>query len=464
MGSPRNRKGTRTIAILAMVMLLAFASVLGVAWFQKASAVTDDTYEYLELFNQVLSIVQRDYVEDVSTKDLMYGAIRGMLMTLDPHSQFYSKEDYQAMREDISGEFGGLGIQITVRKGKLTVIAPLEDTPAWDAGIKAGDWITAIDGEATGNMNIHEAVSKMRGPIGEPVTISVLREGFDEPEDFEIVRGLIEVKSVRDYKLMQGDIGYVRISNFTDHTYDELKAAMDKIKADAPAGFKGIVLDLRGNPGGPLNQAVEVADMFLSEGLIVSVRGRNESQPPRYAGKAGTIDDVPMVALVNQHSASASEIVAGALKDHGRALIIGKTTFGKGSVQQLRRVKDSAGLKLTTAYYYTPSERITKENGITPDIEVEALSPEQKLKLKEMEEEKQGKYFREKDFKGHIPKEDVSKRAKPQDGDSAGEEGGVGEDLLPKEVGDDTDDYQLQRALDVLRSFEIFQAVLKRKG
>ncbi len=461
MSSHRKMSGRRTAALLILVVALAFASVLGMAWFQRARAVSDDTYEYLELFNQVLTVVKKDYVTEVNVRDLIHGAIDGMLDSLDPHSVFIPSEDYQQMREDISGKFGGLGIHISIRKGKLTVISPIRDTPAWEAGLKAGDWIMKVEGEPTSEMDINEAVQMMRGPVGEPVTITVMREGLEEPKDYTITREVIKIPSVSEAKRMKDDIGYINLSTFNENTKKEVNEALQELNGkEAAAGLKGLILDLRNNPGGPLTQAVRVADMFIAEGMIVSVKGRNEVHPPEYAKKDGTIEDVPMVALVNQASASASEIVAGALQDHGRAVILGKTTFGKGSVQQLRTLKDGSGLKLTTAYYYTPSGRSIQEEGIHPDIEVEEISPEQKLELEEAEAKRKRMYLREKDLERHFRQEDTLEE---QEGDTV-EPSTKGEDILPEEVGEDTDDYQLQRALDLLRSFEIFQAVLKRKA
>jgi carboxyl-terminal processing protease len=460
MSAPHKKSGVGTAIKLASVVILACALVLGVALVHKARAGSEESYEYLELFNQVLHIVQRDYVKEVDTKELFYGAIRGMLRTLDPHSVFLSVEDYKEMREDIAGEFGGLGIEIGIRNGWLTIIAPLEDTPAWKAGLKAGDRIVAIEDESTRDMSLNQAVHRMRGEIGTPVTISIMREGLEEPKDYTIIRDKIEIKSVREKKLMKGDIGYVKVITFTENTTQEVRKGLKNLKDQSQSGLKGIILDLRNNPGGPLEQAVKMTDVFLGEGVIVSVRGRVETQPPRYAHKARTIDDVPMVILVNQHSASASEIVAGALQDHGRAVIMGKTTFGKGSVQQLHNLRGGAGLKLTTAYYYTPSDRSIQEEGIHPDIEVDELSPEQKIKLKEAEAEERW-YPREKDLEGHFSHEEVTGE---KEGDTAGAGESPTEELLPDEVGEDTDDYQLQRALDLLRSFEVFQSVIRRKA
>jgi carboxyl-terminal processing protease len=467
MSQSRRNPVRRTAAALTAVVMLAFISVLGVAWFQKARAVQDDTYQYLELFNQVLGIVQQDYVKEVKTKDLIYGAIRGMLATLDPHSVFLTKEDFDEMKGDISGEFGGLGIEISVKNGWIVIISPIEDSPAWKAGLKADDLIVEIEGQSTHNMSINDAVHQMRGQVGTPVTIKIMREGFDEPKAFTIVRDRIEVKSIKQAKLMSGDIAYLKCVTFTDNTDTEARAGLNRLAAQAKNGLKGIILDLRNNPGGPLDQAIRLSDMFISEGVIVSVTGRVEKQPPAYAHKAGTIDNVPMVVLANQHSASASEIVAGALQDHGRAVIMGKTTFGKGSVQQLLKLKDDAGLKITTAYYYTPSGRSIQEQGITPDIAVDEFSPQQKAKLKEAEKSNVH-YLREKDLQGHFSHEDAvgpesgdSAAAAPEKDEKAEQEA---EKLLPKKVGEDTDDYQLQRALDLLRSFEIFHSVLSRKA
>jgi carboxyl-terminal processing protease len=468
MSAPQKKSVLRTAAALTVVILLALGSVVGVAWVQKARAVTDDTYSYLETFNQVLSIVQRDYVKEVDAKKLIYGAIRGMLKTLDPHTQFYSKEEFDQMREDLSGEFGGLGIHISVKESKLIVIAPIEGTPAWDAGIKPDDWIVKIDGEATEDMTINDAVDKMRGPVGESVTISVVRKDWDEPKDFTLVRAIIKIKSVQDKKLEKGDIAYVKLGSFTENSEKELKDAIKALQDQAGAPFKGFILDLRDNPGGPLDQAVLVSDLFLASGPIVSVRGRTETQPTRYAHKGGPVEDVPLIAIVNQHAASASEIVAGALQDHGRAVILGVKSFGKGSVQQLLPLKEGAGLKITTAYYYTPNERVIQEEGIHPDVVVDELSPEQKAKLKAEEgdkDKKEGKEFREKDLEGHITHEDATKNANAKEADGSTAAGKSGDEkLLPPTVGTDTEDYQLQRAIDLLRSPETFQAVLKRKG
>jgi carboxyl-terminal processing protease len=374
------------------------------------------------------------------------------------------------MRQDISGEFGGLGIEIGVRERRLTVIAPMEGTPAWREGIKAGDWIVEIEGQPTSDMRLNEAVHKMRGVPGTKVTITIMREGFKEPRKFTIVREVIKAKSVREAKLMPGGIGYIKLSTFTETTDKDLKEALKKLADEAKGRLRGLVLDLRGNPGGPLDQAVNTADLFLAEGVIVSVKGRTFNEPPRYAHRSGDYENIPMVVIVNQLSASASEIVAGALKDHRRAVILGQLSFGKGSVQQLRTLKDGSGLKLTTAYYYTPSGRTIQEEGILPDIEVEDLSPEQAIKAIEEGKDDNRHYMREKDLSHHFTNADVTGEEETEGAPANPEakpEGGppklIGQNLLPPTVGKDTDDYQLQRALDLLRDQTRFQAVLKRK-
>lgn len=462
MTTPRIKSRRRTGLAVGLVIFLALAAVMGAALFQQARAVADDTYEYLELFNQVLSIVQRDYVHEVKVKDLIYGAIDGICLTLDPHTQFFPVEDFKEIKEDLEGEFGGIGIEIGMKDNKLTVMRPLEDTPAWRAGLKAGDQITAIEGQSTRGMKMQDAVHKMRGPAGTPVTISVMREGFKEPKDFTLVREMIQIKSVKDVKLMKGDIGYIKLVTFTENSTKEMKAALAKLDEQSKGKLKGLILDLRNNPGGPLDQAVNVADMFISEGVIVTVKGRRESSPPAYAHKAGTYKDVPLVVIVNQLSASAAEIVAGALQDHSRAVILGQVSFGKGSVQQLRRLADGSGFKVTTALYYTPSGRTIQEEGIHPEVVVDDLSPEQKAKLTD-EEKKQRRFFREKDLTRHFRQAEVTGIESGDSVENPSEERET-PNLLPKTVGADTDDYQLQRALDLIRSFDLFSAALNRKG
>ena len=465
MSYPYRSSRRRTAAALIAVVMAAFIAVLGVAWFQKAHAVADDTYEYLELMNQVLAIVQKDYVKEVNVKDLIEGAVDGMLATLDPHTILMTPDDYNEMRQDISGEFGGLGIEVGSRDHRLMVLNPMPDTPASRAGILAGDWIMKIEGQATGELRLSEAVHRMRGKPGTSVTITIMREGFKEPKDFTITREVIQVKCVRAVKLY-GDIGYIHLVSFNEDTEKEMKAALQKLTEDSKGNLKGLVLDLRGNPGGPLDQAVRTADLFLTEGIIVSVKGRIDQPPPEYAHAAGTFMNVPMIVVINEGSASASEIVAGALKDHRRAVILGKLSFGKGSVQQLRSIKDNYGLKLTTAYYYTPSGKTIQELGIVPDVEVNELSPAAEAKAKADGKFEERHYLREADLSGHFTNQDVTGEPKLKEGntvESPKPAPNNSANLLPPTVGKDTEDFQVQRAVDLLRDQNRFQAILKRK-
>ena len=328
------------------------------------------TYEQLRLFTEVLSIVQNQYVDEVPPKELIYSAIKGTLRGLDPHSSFLDPDSYREMQVETSGSFGGLGIEITLRDDVLTVVAPIEGTPAHRAGLAPGDRIVKIDGLATKDMQLSDAVKRMRGKPGTKVTISVMREGWAEPRDFEIVREQIRVQSVRAHDL-GGGVGYLRIRQFQEQTGHDVEAALDRF---AKNGTKALVLDLRNNPGGLLTSAVEVAEKFIDDGkLIVYTEGRVRNQNMRFSAHAKkAYTSLPMVVLVNQGSASASEIVAGALQDYGRAVLVGTQTFGKGSVQTIIPLSDGSGLRLTTAKYFTPKGRSIHGKGITPDIVVEA--------------------------------------------------------------------------------------------
>ncbi len=331
------------------------------------------TYEQLRLFTEVLSIVQNQYVDEVPPKELIYSAIKGTLRGLDPHSSFLDPESYREMQVETSGSFGGLGIEITLRDDVLTVVAPIEGTPAHRAGLHPGDRITKIDGLVTKDMQLADAVKRMRGRPGSKVIISVIREGWTEPKDFEITREQIRVQSVRTHDLGNG-IEYIRLRQFQEQTAHDIDAALDKF---AKNGMKALVLDLRNNPGGLLTSAVEVTEKFVEDGkLVVYTEGRVRNQNMRFSAHAKkTYPNLPMVVLVNQGSASASEIVAGALQDYGRAVVVGTQSFGKGSVQTIIPLSDGSGLRLTTAKYFTPKGRSIHGKGITPDIVVEAPKP-----------------------------------------------------------------------------------------
>jgi carboxyl-terminal processing protease len=336
-----------------------------------ASKGTDSgaTYEQLRLFTEVLSIVQNQYVDEVPPRELIYSAIKGTLRGLDPHSSFLDPDSYREMQVETSGSFGGLGIEITLKDDILTVVAPIEGTPAYRAGLATGDRIVRIDGLATKDMQLSDAVKRMRGKPGSKVTISVVREGWAEPRDFDIVREQIRVQSVRSHDLGSG-IAYIRLRQFQEQTPADLEGVLDKFNKN---GMKALVLDLRNNPGGLLTAAVEVSEKFVDDGkLVVYTEGRVRNQNMRFSAHAKKgYSKMPIVVLVNQGSASASEIVAGALQDWGRAMVVGTQTFGKGSVQTIIPLSDGSGLRLTTAKYFTPKGRSIHGKGITPDIVVE---------------------------------------------------------------------------------------------
>jgi carboxyl-terminal processing protease len=335
------------------------------------SKVTDNaaTYEQLRLFTEVLSIVQNQYVDEVPPKELIYSAIKGTLRGLDPHSSFLDPDSYREMQVETSGSFGGLGIEITLKDDILTVVAPIDGTPAYRAGLHTGDRIVKIDGLSTKDMQLADAVKRMRGKPGSKVTISVVREGWAEPKDFDIVREQIKVQSVKTVEMGDG-IEYLKLRQFQEQSPHDLEVALERF---AKNGMKALILDLRNNPGGLLTAAVEVSEKFIDDGkLVVYTEGRVRNQNMRFSAHAKRgYSQMPMVILVNQGSASASEIVAGALQDWGRATVVGTQTFGKGSVQTIIPLSDGSGLRLTTAKYFTPKGRSIHGKGITPDVIVD---------------------------------------------------------------------------------------------
>ena len=359
--------------LISIVFFLLVVSFSMTVFTGTVAANQEDDYKNLEIFTDVISLVRSHYVEEIDMEKLIYGAIRGMLSTLDPHSSFLTPEMYEEMQADTHGEFGGLGIEITVKDGELIIVSPIEDTPAYIAGIKPGDKIIKINGQPTRDIGVMEAVRLMRGPKGEAITISIQRLGADQLQDFTIIRDIIKIKSVKS-NLLQGRYGYVRIAQFQDRTSSDLKEHLLGLRQDNDGRLDGVILDLRNNPGGLLNQAVAVTDLFLDEGLIVYTEGRDvESKMTFSAQQIGTEPEYPLVVLINGGSASAAEIVAGALQDHGRAIILGEQSFGKGSVQTIIPLGDKSGLRLTTARYFTPSGRSIQARGISPDIVVSAI-------------------------------------------------------------------------------------------
>jgi carboxyl-terminal processing protease len=363
----------------------------------EVKADTDAVYENIDVFTEVLRQIEKNYVESQDPKELIYGAIRGMVRSLDAHSSFLTREEHQDLMMETRGSFSGVGIEITIKDNILTVVSPIEGTPAYKAGIKAGDKIIKIEEKSTQDMTMMDAVKSIRGKKGTKVKLTIMREGEEKPLEFSITRDVIPLKSVRHYQLTP-EIGYIRISNFRSNTTEDLESSLGKLEKDGT--LKGLILDLRNNPGGLLNQAVEVSDLFLDSGVIVSTKGRNSSQNAEAtAHRNDKPRAYPIVVLVNGGSASAAEIVAGALQDNKKALILGTRTFGKGSVQTILPLSDGSGLRLTTARYYTPSGKSIQLSGITPDIELEFVPP------KNEGDKKKRRFMREEDLKRHMAKE-----------------------------------------------------------
>ncbi len=331
-------------------------------------AESGDIYFQLDTFANILAILEENYVDEIDTRKALEGAINGLLLTLDPHSSYLNKESYRDFKDETQGSFTGIGIEITVQEGIITVITPIEGTPAFRAGIQARDKILKINGESIKNKTLIDAVKLLRGKKGSEVTLSIFREGFKELKDFTLTRDIIPYHSVKA-KVLTSGYGYLKISNFQNNTTEDVKKELITLGKNEPV--KGLILDLRNNPGGLLNQAVSLTDLFLDSGVIVTTRGRISDQDRSYSARKETFrTDYPLVVLVNEGSASASEIVAGALQDHNRAIIVGSQTFGKGSVQTIIPLKDGTGLRMTTARYFTPIGRSIQVTGITPDIVV----------------------------------------------------------------------------------------------
>jgi carboxyl-terminal processing protease len=385
------------------IILLFFLNFLYFSMIEvKAQNNRQETYKQLNLFGDVFQRVQEQYVEEITDKELIESAISGMLQSLDPHSSYLSPESYKDMQVKTKGAFGGLGIEITMEDGFVKVVSPIDDTPAANAGMKSGDLIIGIDGESIKGLTINEAVSKLRGPIKSKVTITVVREDKD-PFEIEIIRDIIKIRSVKHEII--NNIGYVRLTTFSDTTTSGMEKSVKEIKKELGDKFQGLILDLRNNPGGLLNQSISVTDSFLNQGEIVSTQGRKSDDTSRiFAKKGDIIDGKPLIVLINSGSASASEIVAGALKDHARAIIVGTRSFGKGSVQSIIPLAGNGAMRLTTARYYTPSGVSIQAKGIEPDIKVEAGITE--LKKEKIENR------REENLRGALDKKDNKTKAK----------------------------------------------------
>jgi len=394
-----------------------------------ANAASSETYRQLAIFGDIFERVRAQYVTPPDEKALVESAINGMLTSLDPHSSYMNAEAAKDMRVQTKGEFGGLGIEVTMENDLVKVITPIDDTPAAKAGVLAGDYISKIDGEDVRGMTLNDAVDKMRGLVNTPIKLTILRQGADKPIELSIKRDIIKVKAVK-FRVEKDDIGYMKITSFTEKTFDDLQNAIEQIKKQVPDDkLKGYVLDLRLNPGGLLDQAVSVSDTFLDKGEIVSTRGRDPKDITRFDARPGDmIDGKPLIVLINGGSASASEIVAGALQDHRRATVLGTQSFGKGSVQTIIPLAENGALRLTTALYYTPSGKSIQGKGITPDIKVEQPLPDD-LKGRDVSRG-------ESDLKGHIK------------GVEESDQGSGSSAYVPPEA---KDDIQLNYALDLLQ-------------
>ena len=417
-----------------------------------ANAASSDTYKQLAIFGDIFERVRAQYVTPPDDKALVENAINGMLTSLDPHSSYMNAEEAQDMRVQTKGEFGGLGIEVTMENNLVKVITPIDDTPAAKAGVLAGDYIAKIDGTEVNGMTLNDAVDKMRGPVGSPIKLTIIRQGADKPIEVTVVRDTIKVKAVK-YRV-ENDVGYMKITSFTEKTYDDLEDAIDHIKKQVPKDkLKGYVLDLRLNPGGLLDQAVSVSDAFLDRGEIVSTRGRDPKDVTRFDAKAGDdIDGKPLVVLVNGGSASASEIVAGALQDQHRATILGSQTFGKGSVQTVRPLGPDTGLKITTARYYTPSGKSIQNKGIVPDVLVDETPDGNLFAVLRTREADLGGHLASGQGNNDITKDPAFEKAREEARKLAEEEARkpLSERKTPPEFGS-AKDFQLAQALNQLK-------------
>jgi len=454
-------KKNRQLKIWLFLVFAVLIWVFGIGFYRDISANNEETYEGLSIFSDVIELVEKNYVDKVETKKLIEDAIQGMVHSLDPHSSLLVPEAFEELQIDTQGEFTGIGIHVTMRDSLVTVIAPIEGTPAHKAGVKAGDKIIKVDGVATDDLR--DAVNRMRGPKGTSVVITIIRKGAPKPIEFALIRDVIPIESVRSNILKPG-YGYVRVTNFRDSTTHDLVAALEKLEAAEPS-LKGLILDLRDNPGGILNQAIKISDLFLETGEILSIKGRLKKHTRIFEAHADNVKRAyPLVILINGGSASASEIVAGALQDQKRALILGTTSFGKGSVQTVEQLRNGYGLKFTIARYYTPSGRSIQAKGVEPDIMV----PYKKIDNTQV---LQGRRVKESDLKNHLNAEPDTEDKKPADSkdgskDNAKKEEKDKNDLPTIEEDVDSDslilknllsDNQVARALDILISYEIFK-------
>jgi carboxyl-terminal processing protease len=435
------RFSTVVISGLTLTVILFVGILIGKGGDRAGYA--SEPYEELQIFAEVLSQVKKHYVEETQTKDLIQGALRGMLAGLDPHSSFMTQDMFKEMQVETKGEFGGLGIQIGIKNNQLTVIAPIEDTPAFEAGIQPGDTIIKVDDKPTKDLTLMEAVQHMRGPRGTAVQLTIHREDIEDPLVFSLKRDIIKIQSVRS-KLLEGNIGYIRLSQFQEATTDDLTKELEKLTSKE---IQGLIIDLRNNPGGLLTAAVGVSEQFLESGrLVVSIQGRN-GKKDEYRAKANSKNyEYPMIVLVNHGSASASEIVAAAMQDWGKAVVIGTTTFGKGSVQTILPLSDGSGLRLTTAKYYTPKGKSIHSVGVAPDIVIDP-KPVQVAKQETPEEKnKDGK------TKSSPTPSDSKPPVSSPPADSAAKDKDEAQPVPPE-------DLQLLKAVEMLKSWKVFKQI-----
>lgn len=464
------RTGLKLILFVLLMSIFAAGGVRFYNELQKSSGASNEK-DQVKLLQEVISIIKKNYVEEVDNKKLIQGAINGMLSKLDPHSAFMPPEPYKEMKVNIAGSFGGLGIEINIKDGKLTIISPIEDTPAWRAGLKPNDHIWKIDNKPTNGLTIFQAVSLMRGQKGTQVTLHVMREAEKKSLTFPLIRDIIKTKSMKSRSLLPG-YGYIRIIQFQERTGDDFVKALQNLHAENPGGIKGLVLDLRNNPGGLVDTAAQVADRFIGagkeDGTIVTMKGRLPNAKISHFARVGEKEPhYPIVVLINGGTASASEILAGALQDNGRAIVMGTQSYGKGSVQTIIPLRDGYGMKLTTALYYTPKGRSIQAKGITPDLMVGQIDP---AKQKEAAAKKHGgnaaTEFREKDLQNHFkgdgekePGKEPAPANAPVEPAPAGKPGAV-----PAPTDEMANDYQLSRALEMLRGLDVFSRINNGKA
>jgi carboxyl-terminal processing protease len=437
-------------ALLVLAVLAAGSTMVSLARRQSASAANSEIYRQLDLFGEVLERVRSDYVEKPDDSKLIEAAINGMLTALDPHSAYLNPKHFRDMQVQTRGEFGGLGIEVTMENGVVKVVSPIEDTPAAKAGIMSGDLITALDKEQIQGLTLQEAVEKMRGPVNSPITLTIVRKGVEDPFDVKVTRDVIHINPVK-YNAEGDDVGYIRITTFNEQTTANLQKAIDDLKKQLGPKLKGYVIDLRNNPGGLLDQAISVSDAFLDQGAIVLTRGRNLEETQRSNARPGDLTDgKELIVLINGGSASASEIVAGALQDHHRATILGTRSFGKGSVQTIIPLGSNGALRLTTARYYTPSGRSIQAKGIEPEVVVEEELPDD-LKKKADEVSTRG----EANLRGHLKIEGAN-----EEEEASEEESGSSSYVAPEKE----KDTQLNYALDLLRGIKSVDTDTKKKA